>query len=147
MLHFQIDTRSGIPVYRQVMDQVRYYVAAGTLAPDAQLPSIRALARALSINPTTVVKAYGELEHDGVIELRHGKGAFVTRAARRTTERTRRAALRRLARTLAVEAVQMGATPELVAQIVTDEVRKLTGGAPAGRRRARRKAHSRTGGA
>ena len=76
LLHLQIDPRSGLPVYRQMMDQIRYYIASGTLGPGDQLPSVREVAQALSINPTTVVKAYTELQHARVLEIRHGKGAF-----------------------------------------------------------------------
>ena len=61
-LHLQIDERCGVPVYRQMMDQFKYYVAGGTLRPGDQIPSIRELAAALAVNPTTVVKAYTELE-------------------------------------------------------------------------------------
>ena len=127
MLHIQIDPHSGIPVYRQMMDQINYYVAAGTLRPGDQLPSIRELAQALSVNPTTVVKAYSELEHDEVIEMRHGKGAFVAEGAARLSDREREKALRRLARQLAVEAVQMGASPTLVQRVLEEEIRDIAG--------------------
>ena len=62
-LHFQIDPRSGLPVYRQLMDQIKYYVASGGLRSGDQLPSIRDLATRASVNPTTVVKCYTELQH------------------------------------------------------------------------------------
>lgn len=75
-LHLQIDERSGVPVYRQIMDQIKYYVAGGTLRPGDQIPSIRELANAMAVNPTTVVKAYSELEAEGIIEKRHGKGGI-----------------------------------------------------------------------
>ena len=78
MLYIKINPHSGVPVYRQVMDQIRYYVGSGTLKPGARLPSIRELARALAVNPTTVVKAYTELQHAGIIDMKHGKGAFLT---------------------------------------------------------------------
>ena len=124
-LHFQIDPHSGLPVYRQMMDQVKYYVASGTLASGDQLPSIRELAQSLSVNPTTVVKAYSELEHAGVIEMRHGKGAFVSDGASALSEREREKALRRLARQLAVEAMQMGANEKLVTRVVQEELAAL----------------------
>lgn len=127
MLHIQIDPHSGIPVYRQMMDQINYYVAAGTLRPGDQLPSIRELAQSLSVNPTTVVKAYTELEHDEVIEMRHGKGAFVAEGATRLSDREREKALRRLARQLAVEAIQMGAAPTLVQRVLEEEMRDIAG--------------------
>ena len=125
MLHVQIDPHSGVPVYRQVMDQVKYYTASGALRAGEQLPSIRDLARRLAVNPTTVVKAYGELAHEGVIEMQHGRGAFVTGAGRSLSRAELTKALRRLARQLAVEAVQMGAPSETVLQAVRREMEAL----------------------
>jgi GntR family transcriptional regulator len=127
MLHLQIDPHSGVPVYRQMMDQINYYVASGTLRPGDQLPSIRELSQALSVNPTTVVKAYTELAHDEVIEMRHGKGAFVADGATRLSEREKEKALRRLARQLAVEAVQMGAAKSLVHRLLGEELNEIAG--------------------
>jgi GntR family transcriptional regulator len=121
MLDLQIDPHSGVPVYRQIMDQIRYYAASGLLKPASQLPSIRELALSLSVNPTTVVKAYSELEHESVIEMRHGKGAFLADTPRMSDAR-RRQVLRRLARQLAVEAVQMDASNALVVSVVTEEL-------------------------
>lgn len=125
MLHFQIDPHSGLPVYRQVMDQVKYYVASGMLEAGDVLPSIRELSSHLAVNPTTIVKAYSELEHEEVIQVRHGKGAFVADGAKSASASEARRALQRLARQLAVEAAQMGATEEAVVRIVKDEMDKL----------------------
>jgi GntR family transcriptional regulator len=69
---------SGVPIYMQLMEQVRHAIETGALKPGEQLPSIRPLAEELVVNPNTVAKAYRELEHDGVIELRQGAGAFVS---------------------------------------------------------------------
>jgi GntR family transcriptional regulator len=121
-LHFQIDPHSGVPVYRQLMDQIKYYAASGTLAPGDQLPSIRELAQSLTVNPTTIVKAYNELVHEGIIELRHGKGAFLALHVHTLSSTERDKALRRIARQLAVEAGQMGASPSGVIQIVEEEL-------------------------
>lgn len=109
MLHFQLNVHSGVPVYRQLMDQLGHYVAAGVLAPGDQLPSIRELAKALAVNPTTIVKTYSELEHEGLIEMRHGRGAFVAATAPAWPPERRRDRLQALASQLAVEARQMGA--------------------------------------
>lgn len=127
MLHLQIDPHSGVPVYRQVMDQIKYYAASGALKAGDQIPSIRDLARALSVNPTTVVKAYNELQHESVIEMRHGKGAFVAQGAVRMTQAERTKALRRLARQLVVEATQMGASAEVVSRVVREEMEVIRG--------------------
>ena len=124
-LHLQLDPRSGVPVYRQMMDQVKYYVAGGTLRHGDQLPSIRELAGVLAVNPTTVVKAYTELEREGVVEMRHGKGAFIARQARVIAPDEQEAALRRAARQLAVEAAQLGVPPARVIQVVREEVAAL----------------------
>ncbi|MHC4200886.1 MAG: GntR family transcriptional regulator [Planctomycetota bacterium] len=126
MLHLQIDPHSGVPVYRQVMDQIKYYVASDVLAPGDRLPSIRELARQLHVNPTTIVKAYTELGHEGAIQLRQGKGAFVAEGARRMTAREREKALRRLARQLAVEAGQMGAAADAVLRVVREELNGMS---------------------
>jgi len=125
VLHLQIDPQSGVPIYRQVMDQVKYYVASGIMPPGAQLPSIRELSRKLAVNPTTIVKAYTELEHEHVIDMRQGKGAFITAPAPRMSEEQQRRALERLARQLAVEARQMAAPKELVVKIVEDQFERL----------------------
>ena len=73
---------SGVPIYLQLMEQVKHSIETGALRPGEQLPGIRPLAEQLVINPNTVAKAYRELEHEGLIELRHGAGAFVSPAAR-----------------------------------------------------------------
>ena len=127
LLHFQIDAHSGIPVYRQMMDQVKYYVASGVLRAGDQLPSIRELAQTLAVNPTTVVKAYTELAHDDVVEMRHGRGAFVTNGAARLSAKEREQTLRRLARQLLVEAKQMGVGKELVRRVLEEEMDDIHG--------------------
>ena len=73
---------SGVPIYLQLIEQVKHAIETGALRAGEQLPGIRPLAERLVINPNTVAKAYRELEHAGVIELRHGAGAFVSADAR-----------------------------------------------------------------
>lgn len=109
-LHFQIDPRSGLPVYRQLMDQIKYYVASGGLRAGDQLPSIRDLAVRASVNPTTVVKCYTELQHEGVVEMKHGKGAFVAASSEEKSDAEKEKILVQLAKQLTVEAKQLGAT-------------------------------------
>ena len=75
---FKPNPASGVPIYLQLMEQVKHNIETGALRPGEQLPGIRPLAEELVINPNTVAKAYRELEHEGVIELRHGAGAFVS---------------------------------------------------------------------
>ncbi len=88
---FRPNPASGVPIYLQLMEQVKHSIETGALRPGEQLPGIRPLAEQLVINPNTVAKAYRELEHEGVIELRHGAGAFVAAQARpkKVTEKLR----------------------------------------------------------
>ena len=79
---FRPNPSLGVPIYLQLMEQVKHAVETGALRAGEQLPGIRPLAEELVINPNTVAKAYRELEHEGVIELRHGAGAFVAANAR-----------------------------------------------------------------
>jgi GntR family transcriptional regulator len=87
----QPNPSSGVPIYLQLIEQVKHAIETGALRAGEQLPGIRPLAERLVINPNTVAKAYRELEHEGVIELRHGAGAFVRGDARprRTTDNMR----------------------------------------------------------
>jgi len=75
---FHLDMHSGVPVYRQIVDQARGAVAARSLSPGDQLPTVRQLAVDLEINPNTVVRAYRELEYDGLIETHQGTGTFIS---------------------------------------------------------------------
>src|SRR5262249_41813349 len=75
---FSLDMASGVPVYRQIMDQVLGGIAAGALKPGDQLPTVRQLAVDLAVNPNTIVRAYRELEFRGVLDTQHGTGTFIT---------------------------------------------------------------------
>jgi GntR family transcriptional regulator len=108
---------SGVPIYLQLMEQVKHSIETGALRPGEQLPGIRPLAEELVMNPNTVAKAYRELEHEGVIELRHGAGAFVSAntQAKRLTDKLR-----------AGQAIVAAAVERLRARGVTDEeIRRL----------------------
>jgi GntR family transcriptional regulator len=75
---FHLDLKSGVPVYRQIVDQVRGAIAAGSLSDGDQLPTVRQLAVDLAINPNTVVRAYRELEYGGLLETHQGTGTFIS---------------------------------------------------------------------
>ena len=77
MIAFRLDSKSGVPIYRQIMDQIRHGIASGRLRPAEQLPTVRALAVELAVNPNTVIKAYTELERQGVLTTEQGSGTFV----------------------------------------------------------------------
>ena len=120
-LFYQIDPHSGLPVYRQVMDQTKHYIASGSLVAGDQLPSIRELATRLSVNPATIVKAYNELQNEGVMEIKQGKGAFVSEGLREKEIPSRRLQVSRIARQLAVESQQLGMPLDETLGLVEDE--------------------------
>jgi GntR family transcriptional regulator len=72
-----VDPSSGVPVFRQVMDQVRFHIASGLLQPGDELPATRSLSAELGVNPMTISKAYNLLEHDGVLDGRPGRPLVV----------------------------------------------------------------------
>ncbi len=77
MIDFRLDPKSGVPFYRQIIDQIRYGIASGRLEVGEQLPTVRALAVKLKVNLNTVSKAYKELEIQNIIETQQGTGTFI----------------------------------------------------------------------
>ena len=125
---FRPNPSSGVPIYLQLMEQVKHSIETGALRPGEQLPGIRPVAEQLVINPNTVAKAYRELEHEGVIELRHGAGAFVSvnGPAKKLTDRMR------TAQTIVAAALEKlrdrGLTDEEIRRLVEAHLAGLTGG-------------------
>ena len=77
-MDFRIDSKSGVPFYRQIIEQVKFAVSRGDLPTGTQLPTVRQLAVDLSVNPNTVIRAYKEMEIEGLLETHQGSGTFVT---------------------------------------------------------------------
>jgi GntR family transcriptional regulator len=76
-MNLRINFSSGVPIYLQLMEQIKHAVETGAIRAGEQLPTIRSVAEELTMNPNTVAKAYRELERDGIVEVRHGLGVFV----------------------------------------------------------------------
>ena len=88
-MDLRIDTSDGVPIYLQIVEQIKRGVAVGRLKPEDPLPSVRQLALELTINPNTVARAYLELEHEGVIYKRQGQGTYVSEQAAEASKRER----------------------------------------------------------
>jgi GntR family transcriptional regulator len=112
---FRLDLKSGVPVYRQLIDQVLVAIAAGVLAPGDQLPTVRQLAVDLSINPNTVVRAYKELEIRGMLATQQGTGTFITSRKVKQDEAQRQ---RRLTQMVGEFVARAGADGYTVEQIM-----------------------------
>jgi GntR family transcriptional regulator len=111
-LSIHVSPNSGVPIYRQLMDQLRAQVAGGRIAAGEFLPSVRQVAEELQVNPMTVSKAYSLLERDGVVELVRGQGMRVNEMA--TNGKVRREAILPLLKQVAATAKQLSLKPEQV---------------------------------
>lgn len=109
-MKLQLDTKSGVPYYRQIIEQVKVAVAHGRVAPGEQLPTVRRLAVDLSINPNTVARAYRELEIEGVLETQQGSGTFVGHQRPEIDELERRRLLDQIVTELLARASSYGFT-------------------------------------
>ena len=111
----QLNAASGVPLYLQIIEQVKHAIEIGAIRAGEQLPSVRQMAEELTVNPNTVAHAYKELEHEGVIELRHGSGAFISDSV------SPRSSLMHKAQIIARAAVKRLAALDLA----EDEIRRL----------------------
>jgi GntR family transcriptional regulator len=109
-MQFYLDLQSGLPVYRQIIDQVHAGRASGAIRPGDRLPTVRQLAVDLAINPNTVMRAYRELELTGVLTTQQGTGTFVTDAKTERNEAERERRLDQLAAEFAARAGREGFT-------------------------------------
>jgi GntR family transcriptional regulator len=125
-MHIRISANDGVPIYQQIVNQVKYLVAAGRLAPGEELPPIRALAERLMINPNTVARAYRELEVAGVVEKRGTTGTFVSAAGSPLARREKLRILADRIDALLAEARQLGFTDDELFDLIRQRGRALT---------------------
>ena len=129
-MQIHISTSDGVPIYLQIVNQVKYLVAAGRLAAGEELPPIRVLAERLVVNPNTVARAYRELEAAGLVEKRRTAGTYVTNAGSPLAHRERLKILTGRVDALLAEARQLGVAVDEVVDLVRrrDEAMARAGG-------------------
>lgn len=115
-----INVTDGVPIYRQIVNQVKYLVASGLLRPGEELPPIRTLALQLKITPNTIVKAYDELEIAGVVHKRRGSGTFVSEGRQKLALHERRRIIEGRIDALLAEAHQLNFTPDDILRMVRE---------------------------
>jgi len=115
---FELHPSSGIPIYRQLIDQVRALIAGGRLVPGDMLPSVREVARAAEVNPMTVSKAYSRLEIEGVVERVRGQGMRILEPTADGSLRDRRQEFRLLVAPAVHRAIQLGLTDQQIHKLV-----------------------------
>jgi GntR family transcriptional regulator len=115
----EIDHHSGVPIYRQVIEQIREQIMAGQLKQGQQLSSVRELAEQLRVNPMTISKAYSLLELEGLVERRRGMGLFAARLRKDQEGHTKTKLLEEILRKAVVTAVQFEIPLEKVKEMLT----------------------------
>ena len=126
-----INVTDGVPIYRQIVNQVKYLVASGLLRPGEELPPIRALALQLKVTPNTIVKAYGELETAGVVHKRQGSGTYVSEERPRLANRERQRIIEQRIDALLAEAHQLNFTADDILRMVGERKAAMDPGTPA----------------
>jgi len=121
-LKILIQTGSSVPIYRQIVEQVRQAVATGRVTVADQLPSVRTLAETLALNPNTVARAYGDLAREGVIETQPGRGVFIIPKRKVITREEARRRLEPLLNSLISEALAMDFSTEDLAQAFASKI-------------------------
>ena len=115
---FRLNPGSGVPIYLQLMEQIKYAIETGALSPGDQLPGIRKMAETLVMNPNPVAKAYRELEHESVIEVRHGSGAFISQSTRNSALAQSIAKAQPVVRKTVAQLLALGLTQEEIRRLV-----------------------------
>ncbi|MEJ2303720.1 MAG: GntR family transcriptional regulator [Anaerolineales bacterium] len=116
-MQIELDFRSGIPIYVQIMDQVKHLIATGALRPGDQLPTVRRLAAELRVNFNTVARAYRMLDEAGIISTQHGRGTYLLEESEGASQKLRQQSLEGLTRHYLAEANKLGFTPQEVAEV------------------------------
>jgi len=124
-VELSINTSSRIPICRQLSEQIREAVARGTLQTEERLPSVRELSRSLVVNPNTVARVYGELEHEGVLTTRPGLGVFVARPGSELSRKVRKERLREAANRFLTEAVHLGFSADEVMNLLGECIKQF----------------------
>jgi GntR family transcriptional regulator len=124
MIEFKLDPKSGVPFYRQIIEQIRYGIASGKLQVGEQLPTVRSLAVDLKVNLNTVSKAYRELEIQNVLETQQGTGTFIGPIKVEIPENERQ----RKIKDICTEFLNIAATYGFSAKDLVDELNKNQGG-------------------
>jgi GntR family transcriptional regulator len=123
-LRLQLDFRSGLPIYVQIVNQIESQLAGSVLKPGDQLPTVRALAQDLRVNFNTVARAYRMLDEAGVISTQQGRGTYILeRPPPEAAERLRREALEALARRYIREAARLGFSSAEMRRVVREQLK------------------------
>ena len=125
-LHLRLDTTGGVPIYLQLIEQIKYHIATGILKADDELPSVRVMASAHLINPNTVARAYLELEREGIIYKRRGMGTYVAEKGVSMSTEERLNIIRKLMAKALVEGTQLGLDAASLRRVFEETLEKFS---------------------
>lgn len=125
-MQLNIEPNNGMPIFEQVMRQIKFAVAEGTLVPGQLLPSVRILAKKLAVNPNTIQRAYQELQSEEVLESLRGRGIAVCAGAKRRCVSDRQALLGQRLTAVVEEAIRGGLDPERLREMFDKAIRQAT---------------------
>ena len=125
-MFFSINTNNGVAIYEQIVRQVKFAIAEGSLQPGQLLPGGRSLSVELAINPNTVVKAYQQLQSEGVLESMRGRGMVVCQGAAKFCRQERKSIIADGLKTVLSEALHAGLSSDEIQAIVEKQLKKLT---------------------
>ncbi|EJU22527.1 transcriptional regulator, GntR family [Peptoanaerobacter stomatis] len=114
----QVDVRSRVPIYEQIINSIKQMSISGVLLPDEKLPSVRELAKDMTINPNTIQKAYQELERQGIIYIKRGQGTFINPDIKAKNKEEKMANLKETINTIVVESIYLGISKEELIEII-----------------------------
>lgn len=117
-MFFSLNPSSGVPLYRQLLQQLRERIVSGQVAAGTQLPSVRDLSAELRINPLTVAKVYQFLERDGLVETRRGLGTFVAAGSKKLSRGEQKKQLEPALRQLVTEAMHLGLSADELEELI-----------------------------
>jgi GntR family transcriptional regulator len=124
-MQIHISTGDGVPIYLQIANQVKYLIAAGRLAAGDEIPPIRVLAQQLLINPSTVVRAYLELEREGVVQKRHGSGTYISGTGSPLARKERLKIITERIDTLLAEARHLEVEPQELLSLIKERSQSI----------------------
>ncbi|EHL17742.1 hypothetical protein HMPREF9630_01432 [Peptoanaerobacter stomatis] len=114
----QVDVRSRVPIYEQIINSIKQMSISGVLLPDEKLPSVRELAKDMTINPNTIQKAYQELERQGIIYIKRGQGTFINPDIKAKNKEEKMTNLKETINTIVVESIYLGISKEELIEII-----------------------------
>jgi|SRR5271157_1297165 len=124
-MNLEIDFRSGLPIYHQIVEQIQEWIAAGRLKPGDQLPTVRALATELRVNFNTIARAYRILDESGIISTQQGRGTYILELPPpQVTEGMRKKALQALTDRYLLDASRLGGKPQEISKVFQGQIAK-----------------------